>query len=219
MNTFYEHEDILGRVETAHLNRAFTELFELTAGIQRRLGKQAYLLDEYISMLLEGANATLVHSAAEDGFAASAELRHLCLAVMDGKMDSADHPLYEKFEAYISGHPLPYQERVTRLNLYCIALAGDYLEYAAGKYCQEQKEILQKTLDIVHLRELYRTVAAVLGGEDALEQINLLLRQRFMIVMPMFGFLQGLTNDLLYSLTSRDIETGKRAFQLGDKSM
>jgi hypothetical protein len=216
MNTFYEYEDIFGRAETAHLNRSFTELFELAAGIRRRLAKQAYLLDEYISMLLEGANATLVQSAAEDGFAASAELRHLCLAVMDGKTDSADHPLYEKFAAFIAGHPLPYQERVTRLNLYCIALAGDYLEYAAGKYRQEQKEILQKTLDIVHLRDLYRKVSTVLGGEDVLEQINLMLRQRFMIVTPMSGFLQGLTNDLLYSLTSRDIETGKRAFQLGD---
>jgi len=165
-------------------------------------------------MLLEGVNATLVHSAAEDGFAASTELRHLCLAVMDGKMDSAGHPLYEKFQAYIIGHPLPYQERVTRLNLYCIALAGDYLEYVAGKYCQEQKEILQKTLDIVHLRDLYRKVSTVLGGEDALEQINLLLRQRFLIVTPIDCFLQGLTNDLLYTLTSRDMETGRLAVQL-----
>ncbi len=82
-------------------------------------------------------------------------------------MDSADHPLYEKFQAYISGHPLPHQERVTRLNLYCVALASDYLEYAAGKYRHAHG-----------------------------------------------AFLQGLTNDLLYSLTSRDVEAGRLAFQL-----
>jgi hypothetical protein len=33
---------------------------------------------------------------------------------------------------------------------YCIALVGDYLEYAAGKYYQKQQEALQKTLNIGH---------------------------------------------------------------------
>ncbi|MBP1736931.1 MAG: hypothetical protein H6Q60_812 [Oscillospiraceae bacterium] len=214
MNIFYDYEDIFGRAETAHLNRSFTELFEFAAGIRCRLGKQAYLIDEYISLMLEGANATLVHSAAEDGFATSAELRRLCRETMNGKPDCAGHPLYEKARAYISEHPLPFQERVTRQNLYCVALAGDYLEYAAGNYRQEQKELLQNTLDIVHLRDLYRTVSGILGNESELERLNLLLRQRFLVVTPMSVFLQGLTNDLLYSLISRDMETGKRAAQL-----
>ena len=64
------------------------------------------------------------------------------------------------------------------------------------------------------MRDLYRKVSAILGSEEPLEQINLLLRQRFMLVTPMAAFLQGLTNDLLYSLTNREIETGRRAVQL-----
>ncbi|MEA4954376.1 MAG: hypothetical protein VB096_02510 [Pseudoflavonifractor sp.] len=69
-------------------------------------------------------------------------------------------------------------------------------------------------LDIVRLRDLYRTLTALLGSEYELERLNLLLRQRFLIVTPMSAFLQRLTNDLLYSLVSRDIETGKQAVQL-----
>lgn len=203
-----------GRAETAHLNRTFTEFCELAAGIRLKLGKQVYLLDEYISLLLEGAGATLAQSAAEDGFAASSELRRLCRDMMDSKTGCVGHPLNESFQAHISEHPLPYQERATSQNLYCVALAGDYLEYAAGKYRQEQKELLQKTLDIVHLRDLYRKISAILGSEDELERLNLLLRQRFLIVMPMSAFLQGLTNDLFYTLTSRDMETGRLAIQL-----
>ncbi len=64
------------------------------------------------------------------------------------------------------------------------------------------------------MRDLYRTLTAILGGEDELEHLNLLLRQRFLIATPMAAYLQGLTNDLLYSLTSRDIETGRLAVQL-----
>jgi hypothetical protein len=124
MNTFYEYEGVFGKAETAHLERTLQEFFELVAAMRRRLGKQDYLLDEYISMILKGVNATLAQSAAEDGFAASSELRNLCMDIMDDKADCAGHPLYERFQAYITGHPLPCQERITKLNLYCIALAA-----------------------------------------------------------------------------------------------
>lgn len=214
MNTFYEYEAIIGKAETAYLERTLQEFFELAAAVRRKLGKQDYLLDKYISMILEGANATLLYSAAESGFGVSSELRHLCLAVMDGKTDCAEHPLYEKAQAYIAAHPLNYQERCTKLNLYCIALANDFLEYAAGKYYQQQNEAQRAVFDIVYLRDLYRKIGALLGSEEPLEQLNLLLRQRFLIITPMDGFLQGLTNDLLYSLTSRDVETSRLAVQL-----
>jgi len=214
MNTFYEYEGVFGKAETAHLERTLQEFFEIAAAMRRRLGKQDYLLDGYISMLLKGVNATLAQSAAEDGFAASSELRHLCLAVMDGKADGEEHPLYEKAKECIASHPLDYQERCTKLNLYCVALASDFLEYAAGKYVQQQKEAQRAVFDIVYLRDLYRKIGGILGGEEDLERLNLLLRQRFLIVTPMAGFLQGLTNDLLYSLTSRDVETSRLAVQL-----
>lgn len=73
---------------------------------------------------------------------------------------------------------------------------------------------MENTLDVVRLRDLYRKIGALLGSEDGLERLNLLLRQRFLIVTPMSAFLQGLTGDLLHPLISRDMETGKRAVQL-----
>jgi len=68
--------------------------------------------------------------------------------------------------------------------------------------------------DIVDLRDLYREIGAMLGGEEELERLNLLFRQRFLIVTPMAGFLQGLTGDLLYCLTYRDAETRKLTARL-----
>lgn len=131
MNTFYEYEGIFGKAETAHLERTLQEFFELAAAVRLRLGKQDYLLDKYFSMILEGANATLLYLAAESGFSASSELQQLCIAVMDGKTDCAEYPLYEKAQAYIDAHPLDYQERCAKLSLYCIALANDFLKSPA----------------------------------------------------------------------------------------
>jgi len=47
-----------------------------------------------------------------------------------------------------------------------------------------------------------------------MERLNLLIRQRFLIVTPMAAFLQGLTTDLLLNLTCRDPESDKQIFQL-----
>lgn len=47
-----------------------------------------------------------------------------------------------------------------------------------------------------------------------MEQLNLLLRRRFILITPMAAFIQSLTNDLLYALTSRDVKTGKQIMQL-----
>lgn len=217
MNIFYEYEGIFGKAETAHLNRTMDEFLELSSTIRGKLDKQAYLLDKYISMILEGTNAALVQEAAEQGFAMSGELPRLCLSVMDGTNDGKEHPLYERILEYICSHPLPYQERATKLDLYHIALFRDFVEYATGQFYDRQKEKQRAVYDIVYLRDLYRKIGAIVEDESLMERLNLLLRQRFLIVTPMAAFLQGMTNDLLYSLTSRDVETNFLAIQLLDQ--
>lgn len=47
-----------------------------------------------------------------------------------------------------------------------------------------------------------------------METLNLRLKQRFLIAPLVPVFAQGLTNDLLYCLTSRDSETNRQIFQL-----
>lgn len=133
---------------------------------------------------------------------------------MDGKSDCAEHPLYEKVKEHIETHQLKYQERQTQQDIYCVALAGDYLEHAAQSFAKKQRKAMQAASDIVYLRDLHRKISALIGGEEQLEQLNLLIRQRFLIVTPMMGFLQGLTNDLIYSFVYRDAETNRQVFQL-----
>jgi hypothetical protein len=214
MNQFWDHDDICGKAETAYLIRATQEFFELAVMIRRKLGKQDYLLDKYIAFILEGMNKPLLQESAESGFPAFSELRHLCLAVMKDETGCRDHPFYEKVKAHIEADPLCYQEAHTKLNLYCIALAGDFFEYAAKEYAHKLKEMQRAVFDIVYLRDLYRRICFVMDGEEQMEKLNLLLRQRFLIVTPMAGFLQGMTNDLLEDLTERDVETGKQAVRL-----
>lgn len=214
MNIFYEYAGIIGKAETAHLSRTMKEFLELSDTIRGKLGKQAYLLDKYISMLWEGINATLVHDAAEDGFQITRELVGMCLSAMDGTGMYQDHPFYKRVKKYIDTHPLPHQEKLAKRSLYFIALAGDFMEYTVKGYHEKLEDAQDNAFDAIYMRELFHKISAMIGDKTLMEHLNLLIRQRFLIVTPMEVFLQSFTNELLYAMMNRDIETGKFVFQL-----
>jgi len=47
-----------------------------------------------------------------------------------------------------------------------------------------------------------------------MEQLHLLLKQKFVVPSALSSFVQGLNNDLLCRLLTKDIETNKLGFQL-----
>lgn len=124
------------------------------------------------------------------------------------------HPLYEPVEEYIDTHPLPYQEHVTKVNLYCIGLVDAFLGYAVPAFIDEGTEAIRREVDIIALHDRYRQISNLLGSEDQMEKLNLLIRQRFQVTTAMAGFLQGVMNSLLYELAERDTETNKTILQL-----
>lgn len=208
MEKFKEYEDIYGKVNISYLTGITQEIFTLAADIRKRLGKKGYMLEKYLSCFLDGALAVHTHEAAEKGFYAYNEMNELINTVLAGNSDRKEHPLYEKVEEYIKTHPLEFQERETEKRIYSVAMSSVFLEFQAEKYRHEFKKKLRFKFDTVEFDSLHRDIAAA-TGDGSMEKLNLLLRQRFMLVTPMAAFVQGLTDDLLYALTSRDDETSK----------
>lgn len=67
-------------------------LLTLARDIRLKLGRQGYLLDSYLSLFMEGANAMLAYEAGSDGFERGGELRSLCFDVLDRDGTEKDHP-------------------------------------------------------------------------------------------------------------------------------
>lgn len=214
MNIFDEDQSILGKDEQTHLKNTLEEFYTLASTIRYQLRKQSYLLDKYLYDLLNAINATLAYDAAIDGFEITSELIHLCNKMTRGEACNKEHPLYPFVKEYIENHPLPYQEHETKVSLYCIALNDTFLEYAVPAFVREKKKAIRREMDIPYIKDLYRQISAILGSEEQMERLNLLIRQRFMVATSMDGFVQGVTNNLLYSLTSRDVESGRTVLQL-----
>ena len=190
-------------------------MLTLARDIRLKLGRQGYLLDSYLSLFLEAANAVLAYEAAEDGFERSGELRSLCFNVIDRGNTEKDHPLYDMALNTLIARTdiLRYQERQTRMHLLYTILSDEFLAFIAKHFQQEVDDRLGTVYDSQKLINLFSRISEVVG-EPLMETLNLRLKQRFLLAPLVSVFAQGLTNDLLYCLTSRDSETSKQVFQL-----
>lgn len=214
MNIFENESGILGSASVDNLKRSFKEFFKQATEMRKKLGKQGYLLDKYLSYLFEATNGILAYEAATEGFETESALSSLCVEILKGDTKSKDHPFYEQVKDLIDTHPLKYQESFTELSLYDVMLSCSYLESVYEQYYTDLIADIRAFLDIVDLNDLYKKICEALGGEQEMELLNLLFCQRFLIVKAMDVFLQGMTNQILYSLTYRDRETSKQVFQL-----
>ena len=214
MNTFEKYMDFIGEDPSAQMRYAFDGLMEHARAVRKRLGKKFYLLDRYLNCMLTAVNHSLAYCASSDGFDTSCELRGMCRDILTGRERMKSHPFYGQAKTYIEKHPLDCQEDATKAALYAAALTHDFLETAAKRFCEEQEESVSDVLDIAELRELYRKICVLLGGEEEMQAINSLFRQRFLLITPINAYLQGLTDDLLYELTYQDKESSRTVFQL-----
>jgi len=214
MNIFEHDEGVLGKVEYAHLKRTKEEFFKTAHSIRQQLGQQAYLLDKYLFDLLNAINEALEQDASPEGYGREITLEGLCHEVMERNGKHRSHPLYSVIEKFIDGHPLSFREEPTSICFYTAHLYDDFLEYAAPLFFGRCKLRVRDQMDLVYSRELYRQISVVIGGEEQMEKLNMLIRQGFILTTAMIAFAQGVANSMLYALTYRDVETNKPILQL-----
>lgn len=215
MNIFEHRVSFFGSFDGEVTGGSLLSLFQLAKQIRQRMGKQGYLLDCYLSLFFEGVASALAYDAADEGFQSGGELQSLCFHVLDGTEPKKEHPLYRRvMEVYAKQEGVvPYQDRYTRLCLLFFPLADELVAYAAARFVEEQVSNLNGVVDEIRLQELYNQISH-LAGEAMMEELNLRLKQRFLIAPLAAVFAQGLTDDLLNRLISRDQETSKQMFQL-----
>lgn len=214
MNIFKNESGLLGDATVKHLKLSFDEFFKQASEIRTKLGKQGYLLDKYLSYLFETSNEILAYEAASEGFETGGILDSLCSGILSGDSQNKDNPFYNEVKTYIDAHPLKFQERATKISVYYSLLIDRCLDRMCKDYYERIESNAHTVLDVCDFRNLYNRISEILGSEEPMENLNLLFLQRFLIATAMASFLQGITNELLYSLTYRDKESSKQIFQL-----
>lgn len=95
MNIFQHKDSLIGSLDSTITNTLLMSLFQLAMQIRTLLGKQAYLLDCYLSIFFEGANSTLAYEAADKGFLKYSELQSIFSSFFKCTDKGKSHPLYK----------------------------------------------------------------------------------------------------------------------------
>lgn len=214
MNIFSNYEGILGSAQTIHTCEQLEEFLKLARSIRGQLGKHAYLLDQYLLQLMEAVNSTLAQDASGDGMSDDGKLAVLCGRILRGKTTAEGHPLYQEVKEYIDLNPQSYLEDSTKSSLYKLTMYSSFLDSEIKGYSPKAIDALREEVDIVEIRKKYSEIGELISGENAMERLNLLFRQCFLVVNAMDCFRQGMNNGLLYTLTERDLETNKTLLQI-----
>ena len=214
MNKYKTYLDFLGTDAPLKLQPNTDGWIPLARDISGKLGDKAYLLDNYLAFVFEGLLHISIGDAEADGGSAGTLLWKAIGYAMTGHEEQGkDNPFYQQAKKYVDAHPLPYQEELTRHNIYYIALANTLSTHQLPQYhCRTR--YLFKTLDIVRLQELYHGIGMLLGDFEPMEQLGESIRVSFQITDYAHIFMQRTVEALLYSLTYRDKETSRQVFQL-----
>lgn len=216
MNIFHHTDSFFSCPGSGVTEDSLLSIFKLAKQIRLRLGKQGYLLDHYLSMIFEGmSGGQLAFESADEGFQIGGDLQGLLFHVLDGTEPQHEHPLYsrmkELYEQYAD--KLIFQERYTNLCILLLFLTDEAMGNSTRKFLKEQVTNIGGSLDIIRVQEVYDQISHI-AGESLLEELNQRIKQRFIIAPASALFAQGFTDELLYKLTYRDIETSRQMFQL-----
>ena len=214
VNRFKDAKEMLGEVNVKELGVTFVEFIELARLIRNKLGCRKYLLDRYLLDLLEAASGISPMDLAEAGEDAAERLRKLCRQAVRKDEAVRETLIGEQIQAYVEAHPSAYFEKCTKQESYVADLSDLYLEHAAQRYLEEQENELLFRYDPHGGDELYQTIVRLIGGENDMERLNALFAERFLRVKPMDLYIQEYTQEFLYSLLYRDMQTDRTVLQI-----
>ena len=119
MNIFQHRGSFYGCPEDGACADALRPLFRLAKQIRLRLGRQGYLLDNYLTLFFVGISAGVSLDAALQGTEMGGEIQKLLYQVMDGAEAGQQHPLYQRIrEVYEQQKDaLSFQEKRTNSSL------------------------------------------------------------------------------------------------------
>lgn len=215
MQFFNEQEDVFLQQLPDGIFDMDKDIFSIGREVKKRLGDDGYLIDNYLAMILEAINGNTIQQAFDDSESSFNEVSRLCQKIREGKdaydEDIRNRRLYPEVKKYIEIYSSKYKSAYTAGAMTCIAVTSSVMKklYAEGMVVYSSRG----RMDTVRLKELYDQICTH-AGERLMDQLNELVKTRFIIAPALNVYMQAATDELLFSLLQRDDVTSKQLFQL-----
>ena len=216
MNIFATEQGILGDTDYARQHNTFHAFLALARSIRKRLGAQAYKLDEYIRQLLIACSIPLEEEFFDRDASPTDALAASCRAVAKGESTKCmrANACYSIVRAYAQDHPLQNQVDNTRSLIYFCTLLDDHLATGMETMIQDIWSGTAGRMDTVLTDALFQEICALLGQEEEMMRLNALFAQRFLSVPLRHFAWQIAANELARALLERDPETSCEIIRL-----
>jgi len=161
------------------------------------------------------ADTTNAYDVAEEGFdGALSGLHGILRQIKEGQeYEARQHPFYTKVRAYMDDHPFPPDPLY--YSTYCVGLFGEYLTFAVKAYtdkCNGQFQTELEANNIPQIREALLSSGSGITADD-LKCLHNLISRVLLWIAPSSVFMQGMADQLILSLISRDEASGRYVFQ------
>ena len=213
MNIFIETQRFFVGTPLHAVIDADENFLQLASKIRQELGERAFNLDEYLSTILNAAYLWLVQQALEEAEVDFADIRFVCMDIIDDENALHDHEYYPALKEYIDKNRSRFQDRYTLIIMACAAVAPKFMMCMAKRHFDSLAEEYNKAMDVVELRYIYRELTYAVGEQDV-DRLNELIKRRFFISMAGDVYLQALTEQYLMELQYRDKETSRQIIQI-----
>jgi len=214
MSIFNSHRAFIEDNEICFLPEGqVAEIFHLIRQIKDCLGENDYLIEQYLTGVIEALNRPNFLHALNDGFDKGGELRGICRSLIRKTTEYSDHPFYPTAKEYIDNHPLQFRETNTTAEMYYSFLADQFNGFAVREFLYKKMDEIPDDVDVSDLLLQQMKIADIIGGAR-IHDLDVYLKQRFMITPLISAFAQGLSIDLLFALQHIDEESGLQIFQL-----
>lgn len=180
MNIFMKPNIFSEELPVREISESYCAFFALAQELRIKLGTKAYLLDNYISCLLDVAESTLSVSVYDDGMESISGLYAVIRNAMNSDKNDITHPFLKTGREFISAHPLELQERETKTAVYVALLVSDYVDVCVKDYRERLRIVIAEEFDALTLDSLYKDLCGLLQGEGELERLNKLFYRRFL---------------------------------------
>ncbi len=198
------------------ITKSGKELLRLIREWREKLGTKCGLLDDYLAAVLNTiVDTTGVCISAEEGFDNElSELRGILRQIKDREENEVrEHPFYPQIRRYMDAHPFPQDSLY--YETYCVGLFQEYFMFALQCYmdrCHSKFQAELEANNVLQLREALLFSDADIT-EEAIDYLNRLISLTFMWITPSGVFMQGMLDQIMYSLLARDKRSGRYVFQ------
>lgn len=215
MNIFLNETSIIGDVEkAAKLKDISARFWQQVTAIRIELGNRKYLLDEYLSNLIDAVSMTQIDNVTTLSTNAGFALVEICTGIVHGEKKRTEHPFYPYAKTFIEKHPLRFLEPLTKVAIYWSLLADKFYETECKDFSGKIIELFYTEIDLSLMNERYEDICELLGEEESMKSFNLLFQQRFLLSDTITVFMQGASPQIASWLEYRDQETSRKVFQL-----